>query len=359
MLLKNALERRLKNVRDELNKKDIDAYLFEDSSDLLYLTGLEFSRGLLCMTKNQAVICVDGRYLHSAGKQNLFSVVDITQEETYDFLRKDVLQDAATLGFDPCKTTITRYKELKKKFSILKEKDNPLTLLRQVKDAYELKCLQKSANILIEAMQWTQTKLTEGMTERELSYIFESKALELGADRMSFRPIVAFGKNAAMPHYKTGDSCLKNNSLVLIDAGVVVSSYASDMTRVFFLNKAKAKDQKIYMACHKALQAVLHEVRAGVLIKDLDRKARDLLKKEGFGDIPHSLGHGIGLEVHEKPILSAKAKTDRLKENMVVTIEPGIYLPNVSGVRLEEMILVTKTGYKNFYKKYPIMIQCA
>ena len=203
-------------------------------------------------------------------------------------------------------------------------------------------------------MKFVEKHLKEGVTEKEISNLLESKGLELGADRVSFRPIVAFGGNAAMPHYKTGSKKLSRNTSILIDAGFMKGGYASDMTRCFFYGRVKLENQKVFDACYKAIKKVLKEVKAGVSIQHLDKLARDSIKESGFGNIPHSLGHSIGLEVHETPTLSQKAKGLKLKENMVVTIEPGIYIPEVIGVRLEEMILITKTGYKNFYKNYSI-----
>lgn len=358
MILKNSLENslkpRLEKLRNLLSEKNVEAYLFEDPHDIFYLTGLDASRALLIVSAKDASLFVDGRYLEAAKALSSFDVLDIKNKESFNLVKKSFLKDVNILGFDASKTSVERYLDLKETFPYIQAKSNPITELRQIKDEYEIGCFQKSSEILIEAMQFLEKEFKEGVTEKHLSNLLECKGLELGADKTSFRPIVAFGKNAAMPHYKTGEETLKKNTLILIDAGFMKDGYASDMTRCFFYGEAKQIEKKMYDTCLLALKSVLQKVKAGVEIQELDALAREVIEKEGFDDMPHSLGHGIGLELHEKPILTRKIPSQVLKENMVVTIEPGIYLPGIGGVRLEEMILVTKTGYKNFYKNYSI-----
>ncbi len=352
--MNSYLEKRLENAKTLLKQEKIFVYLLEDPTDIFYLTGVDLSRGTLCLYQDKAELYVDGRY-YFAVKESVSHI------EVFNSLKKDpysdlkmTLSEERKVGFDPEKVVFSKYQALAKLGLKLEGLPNPLTKLRQTKDADEIACLEKSSKVLMNAMTYISGQFKEGMTELELSALLESKALLLGAEKASFRPIVAFGENAAIPHHKSSHKKLVSSNFVLIDAGFTVDGYASDMTRVFPFGNISGEHQKVYDACLASLKAVLKEVKAGVSFKTLDELARSVIEKHGFEPMPHSLGHGVGIELHEKPLINSRDSSLKLEENMVITIEPGIYIPKSVGIRLEEMILVTKTGYKNFYKNMPI-----
>ena len=234
-------------------------------------------------------------------------------------------------------------KKLKLPFSALK---HPIEEQRLIKDNEEIKKLKKSQEINEETLKRVLKLLRPGITELEIAWQIKVIGHELGAEDISFEPIVAFGAHSATPHHQNSGAKLKTNEVVLIDMGMKYQGYCSDMTRTFLPKKASAEQVKVYEKVLSAQTEAIRALKAGVKASKLDRIARESMGKdaEHFG---HSLGHGIGLDVHEAPSLSASSK-DTLKEGMVVTVEPGIYLPGKFGVRIEDMGRVGKTGYENF-----------
>jgi Xaa-Pro aminopeptidase len=176
----------------------------------------------------------------------------------------------------------------------------------------------------------------------------------MGADRMSFDPIIAFGKNSSMPHYRSGQTKLKPKDIVLVDIGVVFNGYASDMTRTFFFGKPDPRLEKIYDIVLSAQTKSMKAIKPGISCAKAYEVSKKTIDDAGYGDkYLHGLGHGIGLECHEYPRLNAAAKESLFEPGMCVTVEPGIYLPNIGGVRIEDMVLVTKDGHRNLTSLYP------
>ena len=234
-------------------------------------------------------------------------------------------------------------KRLKNSFVPMK---HPIEELRLIKDRDEIKKLKKSQEINEETLKRVLKLLRPGITELEIAWRIKVIGHDLGAEDISFEPIVAFGPHSAVPHHQNSATKLKPNNVVLIDMGMKFQGYCSDMTRTFLPKKPTTEQIKIYEKVLRAQTLAIEALKAGVKCAKLDEIARKSMEKDAhsFG---HSLGHGIGLDVHEAPNLSSHSK-DILKEGMVVTVEPGIYLPGKFGVRIEDMGLVTKTGYDNF-----------
>ncbi|MES2122808.1 MAG: M24 family metallopeptidase, partial [Chlamydiota bacterium] len=197
-----------------------------------------------------------------------------------------------------------------------------------------------------------QKEIKAGISEKELALIFEVFCLQNGAEAMAFDPIVAFGPNSAMPHYRSQDVPLCKGDIVLIDIGVVREKYHSDMTRVHFFQGADPEMQRLYAIARKAQRKALEHCRPGVRVGMLDEAARDVLRDEGVEELfVHSLGHGIGLETHEYPRIKAtgESKDMHLEVGMAITVEPGLYIPGKGGVRYEDTVVITPNGYRNFY----------
>jgi Xaa-Pro aminopeptidase len=344
----------LKHLQNALKKEKFDACLIEQPLELFYFTGLKLSAGRLLVHSTDALLLVDGRYLQVAEKSSYKTSLD-HPEKFLSFCRSHRIQ---RLGFDGRHTSYDHFLRLKhwQKKEGVKIRLVPLTSFfkaaRAIKDKDEIQKLQKSAALLWKGFQFIRGSLKKGIKESELSKRFEIFCLERGADRLSFEPIIAFGPNSAMPHHRSGETRLKEGDIVLIDIGISFDNYHSDMTRVLFYKKENPYLRRLYEIAKRAQQSALKLCRAGVKIKQLDMAARQVMCEENVEDLfVHSLGHGIGIEVHEYPRIKfdSEDKDVVLKSGMVFTIEPGLYVPNIGGVRYEDTVVITPTGHKNFY----------
>lgn len=347
---------RLERLRHLLTSLPCDALLIEHPIDLLYLTGLELSAGKLIVTLQEACLIVDGRYDQRCRTQSLYSVQLLKEHALRDWLF-----DASVhcLGFDQNHTsyqaflTLTQLTGKEKSSSRLLEIiaiESPVEKLRRIKDEEEAIALRKAAQLGYQGYEYVASLLREGVLESELAFELEFFWKKRGGSRLAFDSIIAFGANSSMPHYRAGSSKLTHNSAVLIDIGVVLDHYHSDMTRVVFFGTPHPMLKAIYSIVEEAKERALALCRPGTLIGDLDREAREWIDSKGYGEhFLHSLGHGIGLDIHESPILREKGayRDMPLEAGMAITIEPGIYLPGIGGIRLEDTVLITQNGYEN------------
>lgn len=351
--------KRLQNVQNYISKKNIDLLILDDTVSLIYLTGLEISYGKLFISKDKIKLFVDGRYLQRVKESSSLDIELISEKSLMDFIVKNNIK---TVAFDSSKLSFYSFEKFKAFIEKIKTKNqldikivplfNPLKEFRAIKDADEIVLLKKAANLNWRGFEHACLLLKQNITEKEIALEYEIFVKKNGADKLSFDPIIAFGKNSAMPHHKTSLSKLEMNDLVLMDIGVEIQNYHSDMTRVIFFGTPSAKLEKIYSVTKKAQAAALSHCRPGIKLKDLDLAARKVLKEENLEkEFVHSLGHGVGLEIHEFPSIKfdTEDKDVILKPGMVITIEPGIYIPNIGGTRYEDTILITQDGYENFY----------
>ena len=349
--LKNFLKKRIDRFREAYFSEGMDGFIIEDPTDLLYLTGLKVSRGRLLISRESACLFVDGRYQAVAKKEAYVPVKELNANELSAVLAH--LPEASVFGYDTA-LSMAAYRSLRPLFAKagkkLKGVDDPTLKLRAIKDSNELGLLKKSADLLWKGFKHVQKTLVTGIRERDLAFEFEQYVKKNGAEGLAFDPIIAFGKNSAFPHHHTGDRALKEGEVVLIDIGVMLGGYASDLTRVLFWGQVSKRIESMFEKVDQAYRAALKECRAGNEAFKLDRAAR-----EAFGEdrkyFVHSLGHGVGLNVHEYPRIAFDSKRVKLEEGMVITIEPGLYIPEVGGIRYEDMVVVTKEGYENFFEK--------
>lgn len=327
----------------------VDGFVIENPTDLYYFLGLQLSRGRFLITEKSATLFVDGRYFEVAKKNSPFPVKALEKKALEEVLKKS---KEKVFGFDH-DLSIRAHKELKTSFSKTRKKlkgfDEPTLRVRMIKDRKEQDLIKKSSELLWKGFLHLRKKLKVGVSELELAKEFEFFVKKRGAEALSFEPIVAFGSNSALPHHHSSQRKLKKNEVVLLDIGVVLNGYASDMTRIVFFGKVSKRMEELYRTVREAHQAALDLCKAGLPIAKLDQAARKVMGKEEKHFL-HSLGHGIGLDVHEYPRISSKLKKGKLEEGMVITIEPGLYLSGVGGIRYEDMIIITKTGYKNLFK---------
>jgi len=346
---KVTLKKRINRFRTLFKTWKVDGFVVEQPTDLLYFTGLKLSRGRLLIGPTTAALFVDGRYFESAEKQSPIPVKKL-EEETFCRQLKE-WKHAKVYGFDTG-LTVAAHKGLKKQFlrqsKTFRGFELPTQKVRAIKESGELAKLKKSAALLHKGFLFIKKQLKTGIEEEKVARGFELYVKKIGAEALSFEPIIAFGENSALPHYHPGKRKLKKGDVVLIDIGVVVEGYASDMTRIVFWGEVPKRIQEIYKVVREAQRVAIEACRAGTRISDLEKMAREVMGKEEKYFV-HALGHGIGLDVHEYPRVAPSSK-DRLEEGMVITIEPGIYLPKVGGIRYEDMVLITKKGHRKITK---------
>ncbi len=351
MKLKDTSQNRILSVQQHLKSSGLDALLVERPLDLFYLTNLKFSSGKLLVSPKECVLLVDGRYLQIAKEKSPYPCFLDSRDQVHSFCEKHAVKK---LGFDSRHTSYEHFLHLEKLFggTSLEPQAEFFKSIRAVKDLNEISKMKKSAALLWEGLQFIKGALKVGVTEKELSRNFQIFCLEKGAEGLSFEPIIAFGANSAMPHYRSGDAILKEGDIVLIDIGIVVNGYHSDMTRCLFFKKEDPYLSKLYEIAKRSQKSALELCRPGVSVKELDLAARRVMKEENVEELfVHSLGHGIGLETHEFPRIKfdGEDKNVILEPGMVITIEPGLYVPGVGGVRFEDTIVITPNGHDNFY----------
>lgn len=336
---------RLKKLKESLPGLACDALLIEYPVDLLYLTGFELSAGKLLVTKDTTTLFVDGRYIEQC-RHNSPCDVKLFDES----LLIQCLASHQTVGFDSTHTTYQDARYLQKKLSgiTLQPIEHPVQKLRMLKDAEEIAMMRQAARLNVEGFEYVCSLLREGISEAEVALELEIFWKRRGGRKVSFDPIIAFGANSSMPHYRAGNTRLEKGMVVLLDTGVSLNHYQSDMTRVIFFGTPHPKLQEIYDIVHTAKEKAFALCHPGTTVAQLDAAARDYITERGYGEcFTHSLGHGIGLETHEPPILRSRAPYGEqvLQPGLVITIEPGIYLPGLGGVRLEDTIVITDKGY--------------
>lgn len=348
---------RVKRLQKKLRKKGVDALLVSQPDNRRYLSGytggdhgIQESSGLLLIpSAGEPHLLTDARFLLQAEEEAKGFAVTLYPKGLIKLLKKLLPSlGIESLGFESHYTlhsTASRLEKMAVKTGIrLQPVSDIIERMRIIKSAEELELLRESTRLNEQVFQMVYNSIEPGMTEREVALSIELTMRELGAESPSFETIVAFGTNAAKPHAIPTDRALEAGELVLIDMGLVYKGYCSDMTRTFVAGKA----DPTYVARHRLVRqaqlAAIAAIRSGARCSDVDRAAREVIKEGGLGPaFQHSLGHGVGIAVHEEPRLSPLSRK-KLKTGMVVTVEPGIYLPEWGGIRLENMVVVRKNG---------------
>jgi Xaa-Pro aminopeptidase len=345
--------RRTGLLRRRITKAGLSGLLVTHLPDVRYLSGFTGSSAALAVTRRSARLFTDGRYRAQAAEQVKGAQFEIvTGPPAVPAVQWLAAQPGAEFaGFDPAYTTVAELSRFraglpsKLRRSFLTELAAPLVEpLRNIKDEDELKLMSEAALIGCQLFEHILTVIRPGVPEIEIAAELEHQARLRGAEGMSFETIVASAQRSALPHGKASTAPLPRRGFVTLDFGIIREGYCSDMTRTVCLGKPKPEERNAYEAVLEAQQSGVSAVGAGVSCGEVDEAARSVLRKAGMADaFSHSTGHGVGLEIHESPRVAAGQKT-MLQPGMVVTIEPGVYWPGKFGIRIEDMVAVTKTG---------------
>jgi Xaa-Pro aminopeptidase len=345
--------RRIGALRRRLTKAGLHGLLVTHLPDLRYLSGFTGSSAALAITRRAARLFTDGRYTEQAAEEVEAAEVQIVSSSpavaAVEWLAAQSGVEFA--GFDPARTTVAELarwraalpSRLRRTF--LSALAAPMVEpLRMVKDEDELALMIEAALVGCKLFEHILTFIRPGLQEIEVAAELEHHARLLGAEGMSFETIVASGVRSALPHGRATTAPLPRRGFLTLDFGVILKGYCSDMTRTVYLGTPRADERNAYHAVLEAQEAGVAAVAAGISCGEVDEAARGVLRNAGLAEaFTHSTGHGVGLEIHEPPRIGA-GQTSRLLAGMVVTIEPGVYLANRFGIRIEDMVAVTQTG---------------
>lgn len=325
--------------------------IIENVENRLYFTGFHSSLGFLVVNKENAVFLTDSRYIEAA--QRTIEGAKISEYFSLATI-KDVLCEigATRVCMQSGTTTVAAAKTYEQAFDGFEvcfdgSLDDIIAELRIIKDEGELENIISAQRIAERALDHVLGIIKDGMTEKQLALELDFYMLSHGADALSFDTIAVSGKNSSLPHGVPSDKKIEKGDFITMDFGAVVNGYHSDMTRTVAVGFVSDEQRKVYETVLRAQETALEGIRAGVACRDADALARDVVEAAGYGSFfRHGLGHGVGVEIHEAPTVSPKG-TDTLRAGMLVTVEPGIYLPERFGVRIEDMVCVTENGCKN------------
>lgn len=317
------------------------AYVISDRSSRRYFSGVDVAEGTVVLGKDYIAYLTDARYFDAFEKKLKKSGIIPVLYKDGDSLKNFLSEkNAEKLFVEYDKTTVRDYEELKSFRPFVGDCSSAVKNLRAIKTDEEIGYIKRACDITNEAYYKTLGELKVGVTESEIKEVIEKNMKELGAEDVAFDAIVAFGANGAVPHHESGDTSLKNNSSVLIDVGCKINGYCSDMTRTAFFGKPKPEFMTAYGAVLSANLICEDRIRAGMKCSEADAIAREVLAKKGYGEkFTHSLGHGVGLDIHENPYLSRRSD-ETICENQAFTIEPGVYEKGAFGIRMEDTVII-------------------
>jgi Xaa-Pro aminopeptidase len=340
--------RRRREVVRELKKGGLDCLLVTHPANWYYLTGFSGESGVLVVTAEGTTLITDGRFTTQAREEAHGIRVELQKGALYGSLGEWLKQRGIRrAGYDPGQWTVAQRKALRKARGAACREIEAAGLverLRMKKDARELALIRKAAILAGEVLEGVLKVVRPGVRENEIGAEIEYQMRKRGASGVSFETIVASGKRAALPHARPTSKRLRKNELVVLDLGAILSHYCSDMTRTVYLGRASRRIRGWYQAVQEAHEAAVAAVKAGVSCGEVDAAAREVLKKNSLeAYFVHGTGHGLGLEVHEEPRV-ARGQAIRLEEGNVITIEPGVYVEGVGGIRIEDDVAVRFQG---------------
>jgi Xaa-Pro aminopeptidase/Xaa-Pro dipeptidase len=352
---------RIEKLRNLMSKKGLDGVLLIGDPNRNYLSGFTGNESFSVITMDKAFFITDPRFTEQARNQvKDYEILEYSKNTTFaDFLAELVSNNKINkLGFEENVVTFSGYSLYKGKLSCeLVPMEGIVEEIRVIKDEEELKSMRNAAAIADKAFEHMLKFIKPGMTEREIGLELEFHMKKLGATALSFPSIVASGVRSSLPHGEATDKIVNKGEFLTLDFGCVYEGYCSDMTRTIVIGEPTPKMIEIYNIVLEAQERALKAFKPGVPAIEVDKVARDYIKEKGYGDyFGHSLGHGVGREIHEAPTVGYRNNKE-LQAGMVVTDEPGIYLPDFGGVRIEDLLLVKEDGIE-ILSKSPKQLIC-
>lgn len=331
----------------------LDCLLVTSLTNIHYLCGFTGSAGALLMAAERCVFFSDGRYTEQARKQVSGAKVVITRGTPLlaagEWLVRKVgrSRQKQVLGIEGEHVSVGARRQLGEVLGNkvrVREAQPLVERMRLVKDAEEIRLIKEAAALGASLFECAVNVIRPGVQENEVAGRMELAARQSGADKMSFETIIASGARSALPHGRASTAVIPEQGFVVCDFGVILHGYCSDRTRTVWVGQPTAEARRVYAAVLEAQQAAIAAIRPGIRVGEVDRAARNVLKRSGLAQhFTHSTGHGVGLEIHEAPRI-ARGQQEELQAGMVITVEPGVYLPGQWGVRIEDMVVVTERG---------------
>ena len=352
---------RVKKLRRLMGEKSVDAALVTGLSNVRYYTGFTGDESMALIDGTHGVFLTDFRYTEQAeGECPGFAVIE--PEAGAPFATVDRLcreWGVKRLWVEEEDISWDRYNKIHEAMEGIEivPNEGAIKSVRVVKEPEEIICIRRAQEIAELGFDYMLDFIEPGMTEREVALELEFFTRREGSEGMAFPPIIAAGPHGAMPHAQLSDQVIRDGDMIVMDFGCIYRGYRSDMTRTIVIGKATDEMKTVYDIVLRAQQAALADLRDGIGEVEGDRLARDIIDQAGYKEqFGHGLGHGVGLDIHEEPRLSPLAKSV-LKENMVVTVEPGIYLPGQFGVRIEDFVVVKQDGIENLTRSPKELIE--
>lgn len=347
------MKNRIEQLRNRMKSLAVDAVYITSDYNYRYFSGFTGSSAYVLITAENAYLLTDFRYIEQANEEcEGFEILDYYSTGGLEKNLRKIFEanNIKRIGFEDNQVKVSAYNKYIDLFHEMEFQPLGTTLeyIRQVKDEVEIETIQKAAKIGDDAFLHILNFLKPGVTEKEVAVELEHHMRKSGASKLSFDTIVASGERSSLPHAQPTDRKLQEGDFVTMDFGCIYNGYCSDMTRTVVIGKASEKQKEIYNIVLKAQKKALENIKAGVKGKIIDGYARDIIDEAGYRkNFGHGLGHGLGLEVHESPRFSILEESI-IRENVVMSVEPGIYIEGFGGVRIEDLVLVTKDGIRNF-----------
>lgn len=333
-------------LRNALHQQRVDALLVTALPNVRYLSGFTGSNGVLLLTPERALLFTDPRYLTQAPQQSDCEVKIAGGPLTAEIAKWIKRLKLRVLGFERNRISYDEHSRLRDALAGIRLKPvvDAVETLRMVKSEVESGTIRASVKLNSVALEQALKQFRPEITEVDLAAEIEYRMRLLGADGTSFDTIVASGPRTALPHAQPSHHPIQNDQLLLIDMGASLAGYASDMTRTYAIGKLSAKIRRMYKAVLNSQLAAIDAIKPGVSCAHIDRAARRVLRGYGMEKLfIHSTGHGLGLEIHERPRIGRKEST-QLEPGMVITVEPGVYVEGLGGIRIEDTVVVTESG---------------